>query len=677
MRFSRLFALILFVLIGCAKNSQDPEAGQSFNLTIGNSNCLDSLGSKLQNFFSGAGSQSDIHSVWACATKLLTDFSQYTEGASPDGYSAAELKGFLTKYYFPNGLSDDIIQSTLKLKQGIAGGSADFVARSEIQLLIQIIGVLDSATHDLFPFAKIVFTGTNTSASDSDWMGAYKSLSGALDRIGAAIVQSGPGYAFTDLTALLQAWAAQMNLPKDHLVYKIAGYVPVLGSAKAILIAGSTSGVGAGEWRPLFSALASIYSDYRMWLRLTVSGDYSDMLAAARLPWLAQGVVGLLNTAVERRPGKQIGLSEIHDLLSQLQAEGFFSPSLTADQLASAVQFLLDKVFTAAGAPADTLGEVTVSQMQSLLSNWNGYDAVLVSQNFSSTPEFGAAVKSSGQLLGLDAQGRLKLPLSGSGVFHEFSVIFAVLEWIGQKWGPWPVPQAAFDTAVSDWLNQLHSFGYLTGTAPSVSTSLMREANLFTIGCNGDLILDKAEAFQYALYALSSYRGTRALDAVSGSCNGNVACISTAWFNNRATVLANFPNSVKWLGNDSAKWATYSQDLGNVVGADQWLMQFMVIHFIETYLARFDSNGDQLINLNESLVAFPIFHPVLSIILPQHSLDETDVEPMYTYLFKNGGPPSGLAGDFAYLSWKNSPNSWSYNSDRLIMAGILSALMSY
>jgi hypothetical protein len=219
-----------------------------------------------------------------------------------------------------------------------------------------------------------------------------------------------------------------------------------------------------------------------------------------------------------------------------------------------------------------------------------------------------------------------------------------------------------------------HTLGWLTTTQPSISTSLMKEANLFVMSSNGDLKLDKAEAFQYALYALSSYRASAMLTTAAASCNNVDTCITSAWFTNRATLLANFPNLLGWIGSSTATWTTYSGDVATVAGSDSWLMQFMVVHFIETYMARFDSDNSQLINLSESLVAFPVFHPILSQLLPPQGLGETDTEPMYTYLFKYGAPPSGFSQDLQYFEWKGAQSSWAFSADRLILADILSAL---
>ena len=118
-------------------------------------------------------------------------------------------------------------------------------------------------------------------------------------------------------------------------------------------------------------------------------------------------------------------------------------------------------------------------------------------------------------------------------------------------------------------------------------------------------------------------------------------------------------------------------DIRGIVGTDQWLMQFMVLHFIETYMAKYDSNHDQLIEESESITAFPVFQLVLQNIVVGQGLTDADAEPIYTYLFKYGSPPTGFGGDLQYLEWKNESSSWSYSADRTVLADILSALNSF
>src|SRR6185437_4139839 len=108
------------------------------------------------------------HALWGCLSQVVTDFNELTEGAVPGQYSAAELKSFLEKYFFSNGLSDDTVQSTLRLKQVVVGGDESFVTKGEIQKLLLFLSDMDSATTPLVSVANVLFANANDSTSNAN-----------------------------------------------------------------------------------------------------------------------------------------------------------------------------------------------------------------------------------------------------------------------------------------------------------------------------------------------------------------------------------------------------------------------------------------------------------------------------------------------------------------------------
>jgi hypothetical protein len=675
MGFRIALLLLTSLVVACAKDSQNPEAGASVSLALGESDCIKGTDDKIQRFFAGTGTESEIDGVFTCMTKILHDFGTYTRGASPAGYSGAELQGFLSKYYFKGGLSDDVIKSTLALKRVIAGGEGNFLTHAELQELTRILGVLNSATHNLYPITKILFTKAYLTAPEADWFHAHDVLSAEAGKLALIFSGHGKDYQFADLQDLLQSWADQLKLPPEHLVAKAKNLVPVLASGKALLIAGARDGMRPDEWQPLLATLSKGYSYWRMLARSNSGADALAILGSTRLPSVVDGVTNLLDQAVQRRSDKQIPITDVRDFLAGLKTLDYLPDAMTADQATSAVQFLPAKLFAGGTPSSGAVTAKTVSEMRRFLGLWNGNDAALAAQDFSGAAEFGAATRPGGAALAFDGQGRSILPSAGGGVFHEFALLYTVLEWVGNQWGTWPLTQAEFNPVVSDCITVLHNLNLLTTFDATVANRLMREANLFVPSANGDLILDKAEAFQYGVYALSGYRGSHALELATESCASDTACISSAMFAKRDQLLSNFPSLLLWLNNDPAKWSTFSANLAKIVGADKWLMQFVVMHYIETYMMRFDANHDQQIDFNESMVGFPVYQPILGVLLPQNGLGAGDIKPMYTFLFRYGMIPTAMPnGKSTYVIWKLLPSTWVYFSDRNILAGILASL---
>ncbi len=277
----------------------------------------------------------------------------------------------------------------------------------------------------------------------------------------------------------------------------------------------------------------------------------------------------------------------------------------------------------------------------------------------------------------LSPGGRALMPYSGPAHLHrEFSAVFAAVEWIGQKWGGWPASQDEFHTAIKDWLDFLHSINLLTDQQDTVYLKLLREANVFLPSSDGDMQLQIVEGFQYGLFALSSYRGSHAMKEFAANCAQDDAdCFRAAWFQNRQILMDGFPRLLQWLNSDPQLWQTYATEIEVAGGAGSYLKQYMVFHYIETFLVLWDKNGDGLIDVPESLTAFQIYHPILGDLLAPIGFGPDDVEPLFTFLFKYGATPFTMfGGSIKYLYWKWHQDAWKYQADRKTLAGVLSEL---
>jgi hypothetical protein len=193
---------------------------------------------------------------------------------------------------------------------------------------------------------------------------------------------------------------------------------------------------------------------------------------------------------------------------------------------------------------------------------------------------------------------------------------------------------------------------------------------------NGDMLLGSSEAFQYALYALSSYRSSHQLQKLAqGKCDAaDFACYQSVLYANRQTLLSNVPLLDTWLGTDESRFQDFTTNL-NVISGTTYLTEFMVINYIETFMQRFDQNHDGLINLSEAMGAYPIYGPVLTEILSKYGIRANEIQALYTFLFNYGATPfSMFGGSVRYLYWKWNPSSWSFSADRKTLAGILAEL---
>jgi len=348
---------------------------------------------------------------------------------------------------------------------------------------------------------------------------------------------------------------------------------------------------------------------------------------------------------------------------------------MTAAQAGVALQFLVDKIFATPGATADALDTARLGEMQKFVDRWQTIKTAYESGQVVSVPEFASTIQAGNWPLGLDNSGRLQIPPVAPSFQPDYVPLFTVLEWLGNKWGTWPLSRDSFHAIVTDALKLLHTFNWLSGTDDGIYLRLLREANLFMPSANGNMQLENAEAFQYALFALSSYRSSHQLAVLAkGKCQDtDFACNQSILYANRQTLFANVPALNAWIGADTKRFQDFTASL-NVISGTTYLMEFMVINYIETFMQRFDQNHDGLINLNESMSAYPIYGPVLTEMLANY-FDASDVQPIYTFMFNYGATPlSMFGGSVRYLYWKWNPSTWAYSADRKTLASILAEL---
>ena len=671
--------LLLLPLSGCSKGGSSISQ-PTIAINGASVSCLNGLGGKISGYFAGTDSENDVHAVWGCLNEVVTEFTQWTTGAVPGQYSASELQGFLEKYFFKGGLSDATLSTTMRLKQVLVGGSTEAITMAEIQSLLADISALDTLTSNLLPATAVVFAGANNTVTDTQWTSSYKGLTQSGSGLAALFSSAGQTYQISEIQALGQAWADQLDLPANHFVRTIVTLMPTIGQTKSVLIGGSAVAVASNEWAVLAPTLANSYSYYRMASRLlATSADASMTLESANFQWLTGSVVQLLANAVQVQPNQQIPLATVQTILQGLETSGLFPSSVTTTEAMSCLQFFVLKVFNSTQASATAIDQYHMAQMQAFLSRWQTIESALETQSFASVPDFDHSIHP-GWPVSLDQRGRLEFPGSASStaLYRDYSILYTAVEWMGQQWGTWPMSVDNFHSMVTDVLSFLQSINIATGTNDDIYLKLDRYANLFTWSSNGDMLLDLPEAFQLSLYTLSSYRYASVLQtAVGSSCAASdTTCYQSFWYQNRTQLFAPSPLLVNWLNANQTEWSDYSNNLGIAGGTSEWLMQYAVVHFIEVYLERWDTNGDGVINLNEAMAAYPIYQGILTTMFESAYVPSNFVLPLYTFLFAYGEPyfSMGIGGDVVFMHWYFYQDTWQFSADRKTLAEILAQL---
>jgi hypothetical protein len=665
---------ILFMMLSCSKGQSNPKAAINIRLAVGNTDCFNGIGDQVRRFLEGGSSPEAVHSTFACVTQIVNDFSRITIGSQSDRYSKNELRSFLERYYFKSGLPDELIVSTLDLKVLLVGGNNSEVTRDEINELLLDVETIERNLVQILPQMPLILGASQ--ATDERWDEAFHELTTFAQNLSEIFSQQ-QGYQFASLQSFISNWAKYYNFPIGHWVRRLADLIPVFAKGKVLLVGGNNQTIAAAEWAPLFQTLAEGYSAYRLKSRLASRhADPSGILSEPKLLSVADQLLAIVDRAVSARPQKLIVAAEFQDFFASLELEKILPASLGAKQLTTILSFVTDRLLRAPGAALGALDEAGVNELKSLIARWRSLAEAFSRGDLSVYPEFDSSVHANFNLQ-FDESGRLTLPATGSRVNFEFPLFYVALEWLGQRWSAWPMNADPFHSMVTDIVSVAHGVGMIASISDSIYLRLLQESNLFMPSSNGDMKLDLKEAFQYSVILLSAFRGAFALEQASktGCSSDNVKCFNGVLFAKRSDLLRQFPKLLNWMGTDVQRFSEFDAKLSGTVGEGQWVQQFVLIHYVETFNLRFDLNHDSVIDFAEATNAYVIYGPILSQMLSNVGFPSEETWPLYTFLFKYGATPLTLfGGAVRYLYWRWNEKSWYLAADRQVLIGILSEL---
>jgi hypothetical protein len=154
-----LLVLLIFplVLAGCdlkLGEAPPPPEAQGFG-----SACLSGIDEVAEKFMKGTANDIEIKSSWNCVIGAVEDFRRYVRGRAEDRYSSAELASFLEKNFLETGhnkISPELQLELMKFKQLFVGGSSDYISRTELVTLGQVLGMFQDVSLRLNPYMIVL-----------------------------------------------------------------------------------------------------------------------------------------------------------------------------------------------------------------------------------------------------------------------------------------------------------------------------------------------------------------------------------------------------------------------------------------------------------------------------------------------------------------------------------------
>jgi len=352
--FSRVFsvALLSAALAGCGLNTLEAVPGEApLKLSGPTENCMSESLKHLESYFKGSASTEQVDTAFACVSGALEMFTTYGRGTSDrDSFSSIELRTFLERHFLGNlKLSDSLLNEVMRVKIAILGGSPDRLTKAELTRLVEVLDILRIEALRLRPYVDILnqrLPSDGQSVDPSHLEQAISDFTFTMDTLGALLGKSRQVYKLENLKTLLQDF---QGLYEGRSNWKgpewFAQQMPLIVSAKALLIRPAGESISPDEWQLLFSHVGRSYG---LFLRFKYAITGRDLFFGEGLAQIEIGILevaGILEEAIEAKGDGKISYQIMRDFVLALGASGSFDLPVQASTIADLLEPLLEKIF--------------------------------------------------------------------------------------------------------------------------------------------------------------------------------------------------------------------------------------------------------------------------------------------------------------------------------------------
>lgn len=345
-------ATVFGILTGCGLNTQESNSGEApLKLSGPTENCMTDSLKHLETYFKGSASADQVDSAFKCVSGALEMFATYGRGsADRDSFSSIELRTFLERHFLGNlKLSDSLLNEVMRVKIAILGGSSERLTKAELAMLVDVLNTLRVEALRLRPYVEILNQRIPTDGPGVDPSLLEQAISDftfTMDTLGTLLGKSRQNYKLENLKTLLQDF---QGLYEGRSNWKgpewFAKQMPLIVSAKALLIRPDGESISPDEWQLLFSHVGRIYG---LFLRFKYAIKGRDLFFGEGLAQVEIGILeiaGILEEAIQAKSDQKIDYQVLRDFILALGNSGSFELPVQASTIANLLEPLLEKIF--------------------------------------------------------------------------------------------------------------------------------------------------------------------------------------------------------------------------------------------------------------------------------------------------------------------------------------------
>ena len=703
---------------GCGKfgDRQDP------NLTVtyapASIGCLNDIGTKLNQYIAGTVAPADWKSSMDCAVSSIDQFKQFVQPSSPEGFTATDISAFLGKFLltkFPDNA--DIVSALLQVKALILGGTTDVLSFADVDRAQSLLVSIRTESLKLLPLVA----ARAQSSSPTALLQLADGLSDSGGNIAAALAAM-PGsrlLSWDDATHVAAAAARVLGWNEP------AQLIAVASAAKDILFAGAPNGIEpslvptlvqtgatlgglamAGLAAPANDPAPNATADFYVQLALRARPTLNAMLDrhAGALP------LASLDTLLDALPTAVLPVSAgvveramrplVNTLLRSTTTNAVnsgvlgFLYQLAQDWDASEIH--LESIFNQMGSPDDVMPNDFLVAADNYASKQDPADQALITRITNLASNVKPLFKTTDNQITFTAQDRISL-----GHLQKLLLIRMGAEQLLQSYGTGTggtFVVSNMEHLLSDYQEIALGLHFLDATVANTASKRFQEADLFTMVSNGDGAIDINEGVYFLADFLSAENFASRIRTLAEVPCGNgtydslnwewmeASCFRNKFFGGYLDLWDHFPHllyfynslsstdqvafqkvmeqSTRFYGYSQAPFASY--DVGGLAG----FMQYM-----ETLFMRFDANGDEMLDLPETLGAYPTFKLTLATLGKQDPSNDAVLQAIMTYILRFAATPVTTFPQVAqFIWWEAWKPFWKITADRKVVYTVMASL---
>jgi len=307
---------VIFISACGLKFGEEKSAPPEFNLAGSDIGCLERAPEVMIDYLDAKLSIPELDKIFSCADKALVMFSDQTRGAQTGVYSKVELIQFLERYFL-NGrdLGSDFYQSVFELKVAVIGGTADQMAKGELQLTREFVTLLQNQLHKILPVLPLKdIVQQKRSFEELDHASQLFREIGL--ELGAFLEKQGQSYSFTQLELALKE--VEKLLPQLSLG-RFRDSMELLKLWKKTFISDQGDAIVKREWSRVLGDGAQWFFLLAKAEQLTVKGDTLVCgKGRERLVSLVEETFEVLKNSLSLMGSKSLKFSDIDLFIDQV-----------------------------------------------------------------------------------------------------------------------------------------------------------------------------------------------------------------------------------------------------------------------------------------------------------------------------------------------------------------------